>query len=148
MVRRRRYHKSGWDTSRIGARHRNSYLHVAQPLTWGYSMIHSKYIDADSWFLSQQPPYPPAPFPHASGGKGEQCTDFRQSISHLFVTRVCGLGSVNAYWLTTDSPFPSACVGERAGVRGAVNLSPKVSLGSTLLLFVLIVFGLTACQST
>src|SRR5260370_40279651 len=92
-------------------------------------MDNSVYKESDSWFPWEQPPYPPAHCPvqpsvaMQCGGKGEPNADIRQSISQPFVTRVCGLGSVNAYRLITDSPFPSACVGERAGVRGVFRSS-------------------------
>src|SRR5689334_14973039 len=138
MVRRRCHEKSGWDAGCIGARHGNAHVHVAQPVTWESHMDNLLFKKN----VSLIPPYPPTPFPHASGGKGEQNTSLWEFQRQRLRLRFNNRRGSNPKLLSSYSPFPSACVGERAGDRGAINFR------STFALLLILALSLSACQST
>src|SRR5258708_39390649 len=90
------------------------------------SMIWSKKGNAANFRCLQDklPPYPPTPFPHASGGKGAiSSINVHEKITGILDNQIHSIYAVSprkmqAFLLFPPLVRPTGRLGERAGVRG------------------------------
>src|SRR5579871_103570 len=99
-------------------------------------------------FQRIRPPYPPTPFPHASGGKGAirhiPVFDSASRFIAIFTLLMCYampkmlvqlhgkyfryVNAISENGDIRDHPFPPLAWGERAGDRGDINLQTLYTL--------------------